>query len=134
LDVERYVDMPGIVENPYPAMARASLFVLSSRREGSPNVLVEALACGCPVVATDCASGPAEILAGGRFGLLAPVSDPEALASAMRLSLSKRWNADELRERARLYDSRQSALQFLDLIGIHPTLTKDLADGKRIAA
>ncbi|MEZ5582608.1 MAG: glycosyltransferase [Candidatus Competibacteraceae bacterium] len=54
--------MPGFVENPLAYMARDSVFVLSSRWEGFGNVLVEALACGTPAVATDCPSGPAEIL------------------------------------------------------------------------
>jgi glycosyltransferase involved in cell wall biosynthesis len=83
LGVDRQVDLPGFVENPYPFIRRARAFVLSSRWEGSPNVLVEALALGTPVVATDCPSGPREILAGGRFGPLVPVGDPEALAEAI---------------------------------------------------
>lgn len=83
LGVEGSVHLPGYVANPYPLMRRAAVFALSSRWEGFANVVVEALACGVPVVATDCPSGPAEILAGGRHGLLVPPDDPEALAGAL---------------------------------------------------
>ena len=87
LDLEDRVSMPGWVDNPYAYMARASLFATSSRMEGLPGVLIEALACGCPCVSTDCPSGPAEILEGGQIGRLVPVADVDALAEAMRLTL-----------------------------------------------
>jgi glycosyltransferase involved in cell wall biosynthesis len=77
------VDLAGYSANPYPAMAAADALVLSSRREGLPTVLVEALALGTPVVATDCPSGPREILEGGRLGRLVPPRDPAALAHAV---------------------------------------------------
>jgi glycosyltransferase involved in cell wall biosynthesis len=83
LGIEKDVSLPGFVENPFAYMARANLFVLSSAWEGFGNVIVEALACGCPVVSTDCRSGPREILDNGRYGRLVPVGDPEALARAM---------------------------------------------------
>lgn len=83
LGVADEVAMPGFADNPYAYMRHASLFVLSSRWEGSPNVLTEALALGTPVVATDCPSGPAEILDGGRIAPLVPMQDPAALAEAM---------------------------------------------------
>ncbi len=87
LSLEADVGLPGFVENPYPYMARASVFVLSSRWEGLPTVLLEALACGVPVISTDCPSGPREILAGGKYGLLVPTQDVAALAEAMRIAL-----------------------------------------------
>jgi len=74
------VSLPGYCDNPYPAMAAADVFVLSSRWEGSPGVLIEALACGARVVATDCPSGPREVLDGGRHGRLVPAGDAGALA------------------------------------------------------
>lgn len=83
LGLEKDVSLPGWAVNPYPYMASADLFVLSSLWEGLPTVLIEALYCGLPIVATDCPSGPREILAGGRFGALVPVGDVDALARAM---------------------------------------------------
>lgn len=83
LGIEDDVQLPGEIANPYAYMARAAAFVLSSRWEGLPTVLIEALRCGAPVIATDCPSGPREILKGGRFGVLLPVGDAEALAGAM---------------------------------------------------
>lgn len=77
------VDLPGFHPNPYPAMAAADVFVLSSRWEGSPGVLIEAMSCGTPVVATDCPSGPRQILDDGRFGRLVPVGDSQAMADAL---------------------------------------------------
>lgn len=77
------VALPGFVANPYAHMARAKLFVLSSIWEGLPTVLIEALACGCPVISTDCRSGPREILEDGRWGRLVPVGAVDELAMAM---------------------------------------------------
>jgi glycosyltransferase involved in cell wall biosynthesis len=81
------VAMPGFVENPYAYMSRASLYVLSSRWEGLPTVLIEALYCGPPIVATDCPSGPREILANGQHGLLVPVGAVTALSQAIEAGL-----------------------------------------------
>lgn len=83
LNLTEDVALPGFVENPYQYMSRASVFVLSSTWEGLPTVLIEALAVGVPVVATDCKSGPDEILRGGELGRLVPVDDADALAGAI---------------------------------------------------
>jgi glycosyltransferase involved in cell wall biosynthesis len=83
LGLDDIVRLPGWVVNPYPYMARTDVFVLSSRWEGLPSVLIEALFCGAPVVATDCPSGPMEILEGGRHGVLVPVGDVRALADGI---------------------------------------------------
>ena len=88
LGLEQDVNLPGFVSNPYPYMARAAVFVLSSRWEGLPTVLVEAMALRTPVIATDCPSGPREILRGGQYGPLVPVGDPCALALAIQNSLA----------------------------------------------
>ena len=83
LNLEDDVSFPGFVKNPFPYIAKADVFALSSRWEGLPTVLIEAMAVGTPVVSTDCKSGPAEILDGGKYGTLVPVGDSEALAVAL---------------------------------------------------
>ena len=88
LGLEDDVELAGFVANPYPWLANSDLFALSSRWEGSPNVLTEALALGTPAVSTDCRSGPREILADGRYGPLVPVGDAVALADAMEKVLT----------------------------------------------
>ena len=81
------VDLPGFDINPFAFMKKASVFVLSSKWEGLPGVLIQALACGCPVVSTDCLSGPSEILKGGEYGYLVPVGNVDAMAKAMEATL-----------------------------------------------
>jgi glycosyltransferase involved in cell wall biosynthesis len=87
LGCEGELSLPGFARNPFAYMARAGTFALSSLHEGLPGVLIQALACGCPVVSTDCSSGPAEILEGGRYGPLVPVGDDAALADAIAAAL-----------------------------------------------
>ncbi len=87
LGLQDSVTLPGFVDNPHAWMRHAALFVLSSAWEGLGNALIEAMACGTPVVSTDCPSGPAEILEGGRWGRLVPVGDATALARAMVATL-----------------------------------------------
>lgn len=89
LGVSESVEFPGFVKNPYAYMRAASLFVFSSKWEGFGNVLVEAMACGCPIVSTDCPSGPAEILENGVWGDLVPVGDSEALSKTIERALDK---------------------------------------------
>lgn len=75
LEIGDVVSMPGFVTNPYSYMANSDVFVLTSKWEGCPNVLIEALACNAPVISTDCPSGPDEILESGKWGTLVPVGD-----------------------------------------------------------
>ena len=88
LGLQDDISLPGFVDNPYAYMARAAVFVLSSAWEGLPTVLIEAMAVGRPVIATDCPSGPAEILENGKWGKLVPVGDVEALAEAIAHKIS----------------------------------------------
>lgn len=84
------IEFTGYLQNPFAALAKADLFVSSSRWEGASNALIEALACGLPLVATDCPTGSREILAGGRLGTLAPPEDPAGLARAILTELETR--------------------------------------------
>ena len=83
MGLEEDVSLPGFVGNPAGYMARAAVFAMSSSWEGMPVALIEALALGTPVVSTNCPSGPAEILDGGKYGELVPMDDSEALAEAI---------------------------------------------------
>ena len=75
--------LPGFVANPFPFMKACDLFVLSSLWEGLPNVLIQALACNCKIVSTDCDAGPREILEDGKWGRLTKVNDINELANTM---------------------------------------------------
>jgi glycosyltransferase involved in cell wall biosynthesis len=116
LGVASDVALPGFVPNPFPHMMRASVFVLSSAWEGLPGVLIEAMACGCPVVSTDCPSGPAEILDGGVYGPLVPVGDDAALAKAILSVLETPPDPERLRARAALFSTDHAADQYLELL------------------
>ena len=113
------IDLPGFTPNPYAWMAKANLFVLSSAWEGSPNVLTEALALGVPSVATDCPSGPREVLAGGRFGALVPVGDAAGLGQAMIDTLAAPLPAEELKSAVAEYSREASASAYLAALGLN---------------
>lgn len=116
LGVATDVSLPGYESNPFAWMKRASVFVLSSAWEGLPGVLIEAMACGCPVVSTDCPSGPAEILDGGRYGPLVPVGDDAALAGAILATLEAPPAAAALEERTRLFEVDQAIDRYLEVL------------------
>lgn len=116
LDVDEDVDFAGFADNPFAFMARAAVFVLSSRYEGLPGVLIQALSCGCPVVSTDCPSGPAEILDHGRYGPLVPVGDDAALATAICRVLDAPLPPEELTGRATLFSVERAVDRYLELM------------------
>jgi glycosyltransferase involved in cell wall biosynthesis len=117
LGVAADVDLPGFRPNPYAFMARADVFAVSSRVEGMPNAIIEALACGCPVVSTDCPSGPAEILEDGKFGKLVPVGNEAALAEAITATLHASVDREELRRRAADFSVERATERYLQLLG-----------------
>jgi glycosyltransferase involved in cell wall biosynthesis len=116
LGVADDVALPGFDPNPYAYMARADLFVLSSRWEGMPVVLIEALAVRTPVVSTDCPSGPREILAGSRLGALVPVGGVEPMARAMTQWLDAETQEQDFRRAIADYRVEVSACAYLEAL------------------
>ncbi len=132
LGIADRVSMPGHVQNPHAIVGRATALISASRSEGFPNAIAEALAVGCPVVATDCQSGPAEILADkatgditsvetAPWGILVPVDDAAALGSAMDVLDDPERRKDysgRARERARFYAARSIADEYTRVLGV----------------
>jgi glycosyltransferase involved in cell wall biosynthesis len=124
LGLERAVKLPGFSMTPAAAYNSADLFVLSSDYEGFGNVIVEALACGVPVVSTDCPSGPREILRGGEYGALVPCGDPAALADAILQALASDHDTGKLKARASDFAPAKAADAYLSAVlghGDHAT-------------
>lgn len=109
------IDLPGFSDNPFAWMRRSALFVLSSASEGLPTVLIEAMACGTPVVSTDCLSGPTEILENGKWGRLVPVGDAAALAAAMAATLDES-KSDYVARRAADFGIEQAVDGYLAIL------------------
>jgi glycosyltransferase involved in cell wall biosynthesis len=116
LKVAEHVTSIAHTFNPFAFFARAAMLVVSSRYEGFCNVVLEALACGCPVVSTDCPVGPSEILQGGRYGKLVPVGDPAAMARAICQTLNAPPEPDLLRERAGHFSFDDSIAHYEELL------------------
>jgi len=116
LGLSQEVDMPGFDPNPFGYMAYAERFVLTSNFEGFGMVLVEALASGARVVATDCPSGPSEILEMGRWGKLVPLGDVEALAEALMAERSQFPSVAQAKDRARSFDVDVAVKKYCEVI------------------
>ena len=116
LGVADRVDIYGWAKNPYAFMRRASMLVSSSLWEGLPGVLIEALAVGCPVVATNCPSGSAEVLADGVYGRLVSVSDPVALSEAIDATLKAPPSAAANRYAVQRFSAEASVNSYKALI------------------
>lgn len=110
------VDLHGFVDNPFALISKADAFVVSSKYEGLSNVLIEAMICGVPLISTDCPSGPAEILEGGRWGRLVPVDDSEALANAIYNTINSEDDVLDYSSRTRDFDSHKIGEQYLNYI------------------
>jgi glycosyltransferase involved in cell wall biosynthesis len=116
LGVADDVRLPGYEANPMRYFARARAFVLSSLWEGASNVLLEALACGCPVIATDCPTGVRELLEDGKAGEIVPTGDAAALAEAIIRVLSIRGDEKLLRNNAGRFQLENTLSSYLELI------------------
>jgi glycosyltransferase involved in cell wall biosynthesis len=115
LGIAHRIALPGFIANPFDYMRAASALVLSSRFEGFGNVLAEALACGTPVVSTDCRFGPSEILDNGRYGQLVPVGDSAALASAIVFAMDKPLPKATLQKRGAEFTVARCASAYMKL-------------------
>ncbi len=115
-EIGRHVHFAGFVKNPFAVLSKSSLFVLSSRHEGLPGSLIQAMACGCPVVSTDCPSGPAEITRGGEIGRLVPTGNPKKLAESILLELEDPSPEEKLLSRAKRFSLDRSVSSYIDVI------------------
>lgn len=118
LGMEDNIRLEGHVSNPLKYFARADAFVLSSLLEGMPNVLIEAMMAGCTPVATDCPTGPREILESGRYGYLVPVQDPEALAAGIENALRSPVPAEVLAEALKPFQEDAVLAEHFRLLGL----------------
>jgi glycosyltransferase involved in cell wall biosynthesis len=116
LGLESAVRLLGRRENPFAYMAKADAFVLSSKFEGLPGALIQAMAVGCPVASTDCESGADEILENGRWGPLTPVGDHMQLARSIFTVLDEPLAKEALLARAQCFTAAQSAEKLSTLI------------------
>lgn len=109
-------EMPGFVANPLPYIKAARVFALSSRWEGLPTVLIEALACGTPIVSTDCPSGPSEVLENGKWGQLVPLGDAQALSDGIGNAMCQ--ERDVGIARAETFNVKNATLKYMKVLGI----------------
>ncbi len=111
LNIKKFVYFLGWQDNPFKFMKNSDVFVLSSKYEGLPTVLIEAMACGTPVVSTDCPSGPSEILENGKYGKLVPVGDINALSKAIEETLENPIKK-QLQERAHYFSEEKNIKKY----------------------
>lgn len=116
LKIDNLVDFYGFTHNPYSFLARCDIYALSSKWEGLPTVLIEALACGCKIVSTDCKTGPKEILDNGRYGILTKIDDEIEFSKAIIKAIDLKVNKNEIKDRAKLFSVEKSVSEYVNLI------------------
>jgi glycosyltransferase involved in cell wall biosynthesis len=119
------VKLLGYVDNPLKYFSRSDIFVLSSHVEGLPNVLVEAMMCGCTPVSTNCPTGPREVLQDGKYGYLSPVGDPIALAEAIVRAIDKPISARRLTEAVKPFSKNEVLSRHFDILGLSREFNND---------
>ena len=118
LDLAHAVKLLGYVENPLRYFSRSDIFVLSSYVEGMPNVLVEAMMCGCTPVSTNCPTGPRELLQDGKYGYLVPVSDPVAMAAGISQAIDNPVAVSFLHDAVKPFSEKEVIANHFDVLGI----------------
>ena len=118
LGLSEVVSLQGYVENPLRFFEGADVFVLSSHVEGLPNVLVEAMMCGCTPVSTDCPTGPREVLQDGKYGYLVPMRDPVALAAGIEQALDNPIPRELLAEAVRPFEEGAVIERHFEVLGL----------------
>ncbi len=118
LDLAHAVKLLGYVENPLRYFSRSDIFVLSSYVEGMPNVLVEAMMCGCTPVSTNCPTGPRELLQDGKYGYLVPVSDPVAMAAGISQAIDNPVAVSFLNDAVKPFSEKEVIANHFDVLGI----------------
>jgi glycosyltransferase involved in cell wall biosynthesis len=118
LGVADLLALPGFVDSPYAWLAQARVFAFTSILEGLGFALIEALACGIPSVATNCPSGPAEILQNGKYGPLVTVGDHLALAAALESALLRPLPRAFLQEAARPYEIENATTAYIQALNL----------------
>ncbi len=113
LGIERFIHLPGMVANPFSVLKECDLFVLSSRYEGFPNALLEAMASGLPVVSFECPSGPGEIIQNGVNGILVPAGDTVALERALYELIENKELRDRLGNEAQKICERYATTKIM---------------------
>jgi len=120
LNLEDSIELTGYVDNPLNYYSNADVFVLSSRVEGLPNVLVEAMMCGCTPVSTDCPTGPRELLQDGKYGYIVPVDDYKKLAKAIINAIKTPIEKERLQEAVKPFEEKTVIESHFTALGINP--------------
>ena len=121
LGIESSVKLFGYVDNPLKYFHKADVFVLSSYVEGLPNVLIEAMLCGCTPVATNCPTGPSEVLQNGKYGYLVPMHDPKAMAIGINNALTSPISKELLEDAVKPFSENTVIERHFELLGINNT-------------
>jgi len=125
LGLDHAIKLLGFVDNPLKYFSRSDVFVLSSYVEGLPNVLVEAMMCGCPPVSTDCPTGPREVLMDGKYGYLVAVGDSRAIAAGIEKALENPISKELLRDAVKPFAEHEVLKRHFEVLSQRGFLCND---------